>query len=240
MADGDEDAVGCEVLGGAGLGVAHSHAGNAERVLVAEYVFDDVLPYHRDLGIGEQTLLQNLLGPKRIAAMDQGHFARVVGEIVRLFDRGVAAADDDHLAIAEEEAVTGRAGRDAEAAEALLALETEPARLGAGRNDQRIGAIAVARIAEAGEGPTGQVHRNDRIAEEARADPFGLGLHLLHQPRPLHHVGKSGVVLDIGRDRHLAAGLDAVHEHRLERRPRGIDRGGKPGRTRAQDKDLPW
>jgi hypothetical protein len=51
--------------------------------------------------------------------MDQRDARGVIGEIDRLLDGGVAAADDADLLAAEEEAVAGGAGRDAEAAEAL-------------------------------------------------------------------------------------------------------------------------
>ena len=52
----------------------------------------------------------------------------------------------------------------------------------------------------------------------------GLGLHLLHQPGALDDIGEAGVVLDIGGDGHLAAGLDALHQYRLQVRPGGVDR----------------
>ena len=59
---------------------------------------------------------------------------------------------------AEEEAVAGGAGRDAEAAELLLARDAEPARLRAGGDDHRLGLVDVARIADGAEraGATGR------------------------------------------------------------------------------------
>ena len=53
--------------------------------------------------------------------MDDVTLAAMVGEVERLLDRGVAAADHDDVLAAIEEAVAGRAGGDAEAAELLLA-----------------------------------------------------------------------------------------------------------------------
>ena len=40
-------------------------------------------------------------------------------------------------------------------------------------------------------------------------DVLGLGLHLLHQPGALDDVGEARIVLDVGGDGQLAAGLDA-------------------------------
>ena len=49
---------------------------------------------------------------------------------------------------------------------------------------------------------------------------------------------KPGIVLDVGGDGELAAGLDALDQHRLQHGARGIDRGGVAGRARADDQDL--
>ena len=74
-----------------------------------------------DLVVGEQAVLQDLLGAEVVAAVDDGHLRGEMGEEERFLDRGVAAADHHHLAVLVEEAVAGGAGRDAEAAELLLA-----------------------------------------------------------------------------------------------------------------------
>src|SRR3546814_10895868 len=79
--------------------------------------------------MGEQALLQDLLGAQGVAAMHQHHLAGMVGQIQRLFHGGIAAADHHHLLAAIEETVAGSAGRHAEALEFLLARQAEPARL---------------------------------------------------------------------------------------------------------------
>ena len=89
-------------------------------------------------GLREQAVLHDLLGAQAVAPVDQRHLGGEVGEKDRLLDRGVAAADDAHFLAAEEEAVAGGAGRDAEAAQPLLARQPQPARLGAGADDQRL------------------------------------------------------------------------------------------------------
>ena len=110
-----------------------------------EDLLDRAIPDHADLGMGEEAGLEDLLGAERVAAMDQRDLGGVVGEVERLLDGGVAAAHDDDALAAEEEAVAGGAGRDAGAAQALLGGKAEPARLGAGGDDDGVRDIAVAR-----------------------------------------------------------------------------------------------
>src|SRR5207248_897090 len=65
-------------------------------------------------------------------------------EEVRFLEGGVAAAHDGYVLIAEEEPVARRAGRHAEADEALFVRETEHQGLRAGRDDD--GARSVRRF----------------------------------------------------------------------------------------------
>ena len=45
------------------------------------------------------------------------------------------------------------------------------------------------------------------VENDPGPDMLGLLLHLLHQPGALDDVGETGIVLDIGGDRQLAARL---------------------------------
>ena len=107
-----------------------------------------------------------------------------------------------------------------------------------GRNDQCVRLIAIAGIADADERPPAEVDLDDGVEEQLRADMLGLRLHLLHQPRALDHVGEARIVLDIGGDGELAAGLDALHQHGLEARAGCIDGRRVAGRARSQDQNL--
>ena len=49
---------------------------------------------------------------------------------------------------------------------------------------------------------------------------------------------KPGIVLDVGGDGELAAGLDALDQDRLQHGARRIDGGRVAGRARADDDDL--
>ncbi len=190
------------------------------------------------MGFLEQPVLEDLLGPEAVAAMDQRHLRRMVREVERLLDRRVAAADHDHFAVAEKEAVAGRAGRNAAAPERLLRGKAEPPGRRSGRNDQCVRLIAIAGIADAHEGTPGEIDLDDGVEEQPGADMLGLGLHLLHQPWALDHVREAWVVLDIRRYGELPTGLDPLHQHGLEARTRCIDRRRIAGRTRSEDQNL--
>ena len=73
--------------------------------------------------------------------MDQRHLVGEIGEEQRFLGRGIAAADHRDLLAAEEEAVAGGAGRNAEALEFAFAGQAQPVGAGAGGDDQRVGGV---------------------------------------------------------------------------------------------------
>ena len=98
--------------------------------------------------------------------------------------------------------------------------------------------IDVAGVAFEPERPLREVDLADVVVDELGADVLGLRLHLLHQPRALDDVGEARVVLDVGGDGELAAGLDALDQDRLQHGARGIDGGGVAGGAGADDDDF--
>ena len=70
--------------------------------------------------------------------MNDRHLRREACQEEGLLHRRVAAAHDDHVLVAEEGAVTGRARTDPVVDEPLLALDAEPARGGARRDDHGV------------------------------------------------------------------------------------------------------
>ena len=76
------------------------------------------------------------------------------------------------------------------------------------------------------------------IGDHFGADMGGLLLHLLHQPGALDDVGKAWIVFHVGSDGELAAGLDALDQHRFQHRTRGVDRCRISRRARTDDDDL--
>ena len=186
-------------------------------------------------GMSEKPILQDLLGAQRIAAVDQSDVMTVVGHVERFLDRGIAAADHDHLLAAVEEAVAGRAGGDPLPLQQLLGRQVQPARLRAGRDHERVAEIEVPPSPIRRNGRCGKVDLDDMVPHHLRADMLGLLLHLLHQPGALDDVGEAGIILDVGGDGELPAGLDALDDDRRHAGAGGIDGGGEAGRAGAED-----
>ena len=67
---------------------------------------------------------------------------------------------------------------------------------------------------------------------------LGLRLHLLHEPRTLDGFREARIILDLGGDGELTAGLDARDHHRLQHRARGIDRRRGAGGAAAQNHNF--
>ena len=158
--------------------------------------------------------------------MHQGHTLANIGEVEGLFDRGVAAADHRDLFAAVEKPVTGGAGGNAAAIESGLALQPKPTRLGAGGDDHGAGDISVAAVAGELKRARREIDGGDQVLAKIGADFFGLGLHLLHQPRPLYNIGEARIVLHIGGDGQLPARLHAGHQGRRQSGARGVNGGG--------------
>ena len=170
--------------------------------------------------------------------MHQRHMGGDVGEINRLLDRRIAAADDDNPLAPKEESVAGGAGGDAKTLELLLARQAQPSGLGARRDNERVAGVNLAEVAEKLERAAAEPRFNDMIRNEFRADMLGLGAHLVHQPGALDRLGEAGVVLDIGGDHQLPALLEAGDQHRLQHRAGGIDRRRIAGGAGAQNNDA--
>ena len=235
MADRDERPFRVHALDLAGDGIPEVDGDQGFGRATGDEAGDFAVPADMDVRMPEQPILQDLLGTQRITAVDQGHVVAVVGHVERFLDRGVAAADHHHFLAPVEEAVAGRAGAHALALHMLLGRDIEPARLGAGRDHQGIAKIDGAAVALEPERPLGEVHLRNMVPFHLRADMLGLLLHLLHQPGPLDDVGEAGVILDIGGDGELAAGLDALDNDRREAGAGGVDGGGQPGGAGAED-----
>src|SRR5262249_23110059 len=210
MPDGYEQPFDCELGGVPGLHVAKPDSGHARGVSGAQHFLDDAVPDHRNLRIPEQTVLHDLFRTKAVAAMDQRYLVRVMGKKDGFLDGGVSAADDGDVLAAEKEAVAGCASRNAGPAQPLFSRQAEPARLGAGRDDEGISKICVTAVAAGFQGAAVQIDGDNGVREDARAHMFGLSLHLLHEPGTLDHIGEAWVVLHVGRYRHLTAGLKSL------------------------------
>ena len=196
------------------------------------------IPDDADIVLLKQPLAQDALGAEVAAPVNDSDTLGEVGEVERLFDRRIAAADHRDILAAIEEAVASSAGRHAEAHEGLLRRDAQPLGLRAGGDYQRIRGVDRAGIASGTERPHIEVDLGDDVVDDLGADMLGLFEHLLHQPRTLDRIGKARIVFDIGGDHQLAALLQAGDKHRLQHGAGGIDRRRVARRAGADDDEL--
>src|SRR5690349_10783697 len=78
----------------------------------------------------------------------------------------------------------------------------------------------------------------DLLDAENRAEALRLLAHEVHQLRTEDSFGEAGVVLDVRRDRELAAGLHSFDDQRCEISASEIERGGASGRPRPDHDDF--
>ena len=113
MADGNERTIKSQVAFFTILRVDQIQSDKPDGLTTPDEAFDICIPEHRNLGIGKQPVLQDLLRPQTVTTMDQGHIIAVVGHVERFFDCGIAAANHRDLLAAIEKSVAGRASRNA-------------------------------------------------------------------------------------------------------------------------------
>ena len=170
--------------------------------------------------------------------MHHGDLGGELGEEDRLFHRGVAAADHDDLLAAEEEAVAGGAGRHAVAHQHALRLDAERLGGGAGGDDQAVAGVDAPVVAVDLEGAPVELHLEHGLEAAVGPEALRLLAHLVHQVGS-HDAGlEAGVVLDVGGDRELAAGLGALEHQRGEVGARGVERRGQAGGAGTDDQQL--
>ena len=158
-----------------------------------------------------------------------------------LFHGGVAAAHDHDFLVRVKGPVAGRAGRHALAGlhHGRLLLETQQLGPGAGRDDDRVGLVAAPHLVVQDEGSLVRLDRLDVLERDALgAEAFRLGLKALHQLGAHDALREARIVLDVGRDGELAAGLHTLEDDGLEAGARGVERGGVAGRTGSDDDEV--
>ena len=119
----------------------------------------------------------------------------------------------------------------------MLRLEADAARAGAGGDDDGGGFERVA-IDNELERPAGEIDAVEVAELDTRAETLGLLLELLHQLEAIDALGKTGEVLDRAGGGEQPAGLRAGEDERGKIGARGVDRGGEPGASGADDDNL--
>ena len=222
MAYGDKEAFDVDVADFAGLDIAEVGAGDAFKVGAADFLGHGI-PYHLNLGIGEDTVLHGLGGAQFVAAVDEVDLVAEGGEVVGLLAGGVAAAHHCHVGTLVEGTVAGGTGRDALSVEPLLAVETQPACRGAGGDDDGVGLEALAAVVGDAEGTLGEVDIDDNAWAHLSAETLGLLAQVGHHGSAGDAFRVAGKVLDFGGDGELAAGLETLVEDGMEVGAAGVD-----------------
>ncbi len=99
----------------------------------------------------------------------------------------------------------------------------------------RVGGGALVAVGDDPEGAGREVDRVDGLEPDLGAEAPGLLAHLFDQLGPEDAVREAGVVLDLGGDGELAAGLRAFEHDRRQVGAGGVERGGQPGRAGAEN-----
>lgn len=118
--------------------------------------------------------------------------------------------------------------------ESLLGGKAEPARGGAGGDDERAGEDDVTINGEL-EGRLADVGGGEMTEGDLGAEARRLLLHVVDELGALDAVGPAGEVFDEGGDGELAAGLVAFEDERLEVGARGVDGSSQSCAAGAQD-----
>src|SRR5450759_2993300 len=117
VADRDEEALDGKIAGRPGRHVAQPHAGHR---LSAEHLIHGHAAVDLNAGMALCAGLHDPAGPELGTPVEEVDLRRETGQVEGLLQGSVAAPADGDRLVAEEEAVAGRAGRDAVPAEPLL------------------------------------------------------------------------------------------------------------------------
>src|SRR3954453_17442148 len=112
MADGDEQPVCRHGAEGIGHHIPEFYTAHLYRVIGPDNLFKNTVPNDGNLGMFEQSVLQDPLGPQAVTAMHQGYCRGEVGEKQRPLPGGVSAADHNDVLAAIEKSVASRASRN--------------------------------------------------------------------------------------------------------------------------------
>ena len=124
-----------------------------------------------------------------------------------------------------------------------LRVQPQHERLRSGRHDDRVGPVGVLAHPDR-ERAGGEIHRRGLDGEVLGAEALGLVPEPHHQVRAHDPLGEAGVVLDVGGQHQLAAGLIgrgrrlALDDERREVGAGGVHGRGQARRTRSDDDDV--
>ena len=238
VADRDEEAVGRELRSRSPVSrVAQAHAGHLALV-DAEDLLDDGVRDELDLLVRARAVDHDLGRAELVAPVDDRHLARELRQEERLLHRRVAAADDDHLAVAIEGArrrsrSTSRRGPGARA--------RTRARAGARSRRSRRSTVSARYSSSPTQTRKGRSEKSTRVTSSVRNSVPKRSACRRNSTiicGPEDALGVPGIVLDVARDHQLAAPLEALDHERLQVGARGVERRRVAGGAAADDDQI--
>ncbi|CSG07527.1 DNA segregation ATPase FtsK/SpoIIIE and related proteins [Shigella sonnei] len=150
--------------------------------LIAGHFFQRTVGVQNDVAVLHfihQTLNKDFFRAETVTAVNQMHFRSDVRQIQRLFNRGIAAADDRNFLVAIEETVAGCTSRNPTAFKGFFRGQAEIACRSSGGNNQRVASV-FAVIAIQTERTVLQIHLVDMIKNDLSFKLGGMFVHALH------------------------------------------------------------
>src|SRR3989338_3877961 len=239
MSDGHKNAVACELRCRSFGSVLELDAGE---LLVSVFLFpndlrDHRIPYKIYLGILAGSFLHHFRCAKLTPSVNDSHTGRVLRKIRRFFHRGIPAADDKHTLVLKEEPIAGRAGGDAVAHVFLLSWNSKELCRGSRCHNQRARGIPFT-VCDDAERTLGKVDLIDGLVKRSRPEFDRLLPKKVHHVRTHEPVGKTRVVLYLGRDCKLPTGLMSLEDQRAQICTRRIEGCSKSGGSGPYDDNI--
>src|SRR4029077_10859169 len=175
--------------------------------------------------VGPGAVNHDFGGAKIVPAVNQMDFAGISRKKVGLFHGGIAAADYGDGLAAEKIAIASRAGGKAMADQFFFAFQPQQAARSPGGDDQSRRFIGIFSGDDL-ERALADVDFGYSSGFELRAEFLRLLAHVFDELRPHDAVGEPGIILNVGSEGKLAAGLVPVQNERFQVGARSVNRSG--------------
>src|SRR3990172_2383608 len=184
------------------------------------------VPYKGELIILDCLLLHDLGGPELVTPVDDGDLCGKPGKEGGLLHRSIPSPHNHDLFSLKEKTVTGSTPGDTAPHQPLLRLKAKPSCRGPGCNNECFSPVRPVTDGH-NKRPAGEINRRNLPGHKLGIKPLSLLTHIHDELRPIDPLRESRIVVDVGSDGELAAGLWAFDNKGLQVCPRRIDGRGK-------------
>ena len=176
-------------------------------------------------------------GAQLVATVDEIDLVAYAGQVDGVRRRRVAAADNDHVASAEEIAVAGGAIRHAAPLQLILPRKAELSRTRTRRHDDRTSLIGSECGRDLFRGRR-EIDGDDLLAHRLRPKGRCLLVHHHGKLEPALRLRETRVVLEMLRLSKLPAEGQAFEHRAIQSRARSVERRGHAGRPRPDNRQI--